>query len=536
MAHRVAILGGGVGGLSAAQELAERGFQVAVYEKQGVFGGKARSVAVPNSGVGGRKDLPGEHGFRFFPGFYKHVVDTMKRIPYGSNPNGVFDNLVEANRTQIARAGKPGVILPAHLPENPADWAAAFRALFRSADLGLSDPEIMFFVDRLLVLLTSCEGRRVAEYEKIPWWDFIDAAHKSTAYQRFLAEGQTRSLVAMRAETSSTRTVGYILLQLYFGAFGTTGGFDRILNGPTTDVWIDPWIAHLRVLGVDLQLNQPTEKFQVAGGRIASVTVAGKGIEADYYIAALPVEIMTLLRGQELSAAAPSLANLQLLQTAWMNGIQFYLQHDVPVINGHTLYVDSPWALTSISQKQFWSGVNLAQYGDGRVGGILSVDISNWDTPGILYGKPAAACSATEIAAEAWAQLKQHLNTGGVTELDDANLLSWFLDPDIRFPNPSSAANAEPLMINTAGTLQYRPEASTEIPNLFLASDYVRTYTDLACMEAANEAARRAVNAILDSAGSTSPRCAIWPLQEPEVFKPLRDYDQLRFSLGLPHA
>jgi 15-cis-phytoene desaturase len=30
-----------------------------------------------------------------------------------------------------------------------------------------------------------------------------------------------------------------------------------------------------------------------------------------------------------------------------------------------------------------------------------------------------------------------------------------------------------------------------ELQNLFVASDYVRTYTDIACMEAANEAARR---------------------------------------------
>ncbi len=106
-----------------------------------------------------------------------------------------------------------------------------------------------------MVLLTSCEGRRVAEYENISRWDFIDAANHSIAYQRFLAEGQTRSLVAMRAETSSTRTVGYILLQLYFGAFATTGGFDRLLNGPTSDVWIDPWIGHLRTLGVDLKIE-----------------------------------------------------------------------------------------------------------------------------------------------------------------------------------------------------------------------------------------------------------------------------------------
>jgi hypothetical protein len=36
----------------------------------------------------------------------------------------------------------------------------------------------------------------------------------------------------------------------------------------------------------------------------------------------------------------------------------------------------------------------LANYGDGLVGGILSVDISDWETPGILYGKEAMQCTA----------------------------------------------------------------------------------------------------------------------------------------------
>ncbi len=85
--------------MSAAHELIERGFDVEVYEKKKVYvGGKARSVNVQGTNIL-NKDLylPGEHGFRFFPGFYKHVTDTMKRIPYSSsdgtkNKNGVFDN------------------------------------------------------------------------------------------------------------------------------------------------------------------------------------------------------------------------------------------------------------------------------------------------------------------------------------------------------------------------------------------------------------------------------------------------------------
>ena len=80
MPQTVAILGGGVAGLSAAHELAERGFHVRVYEKKPVMGGKARSIPVPGSALADRKPLPGEHGFRFFPGFYKHVTDTMRRM------------------------------------------------------------------------------------------------------------------------------------------------------------------------------------------------------------------------------------------------------------------------------------------------------------------------------------------------------------------------------------------------------------------------------------------------------------------------
>jgi len=72
------------------------------------------------------------------------------------------------------------------------------------------------------------------------------------------------------------------------------------------------------------------------------------------------------------------------------------------------------------------------------------------------------------------------------------------------------------------------------IPNLFLASDYVRTNTDLATMEAANEAARRAVNGILKASGSDAFPCPVWDLHEPEIFVPWRELDAIRYARGLP--
>ncbi len=536
MPNRVAVLGGGVGGLSAAHELIERGFDVTVYERKDMFGGKARSLSVANTGTGGRRDLPGEHGFRFFPAFYKHIPDTMMRIPDPSNVS-VFNNLVHATRIHVARAGKPPLVLTARIPQNLEDWALVFQELF--GGIGVPDDEVLFFIDRILTLLTSCPERRLAEYENIPWWTFIDAANRSTAYQVLLGKGLTRSLVAVRAQEGSTRTVGYTFLQLLYGIL-TYGGFDRLLNGPTNDVWLQPWVTYLRAKGVKFCNNTLVKSFDASDTGITSVAAESNGqpltITADYYISAMPVEAMTPLVDDRLKALAPSLANLNKIYTAWMNGIQYYLKQDVPLEFGHSLYADSPWALTSISQKQFWTSGLLSQFGDEQVGGILSVDISDWEVPGIVYGKPAMQCSASEIEKEAWEQIKVHVNVADADILDDGNLLQWFLDPDVQFPNPTAVTNLEPLMVNTSGSLQYRPEASTEIPNLFLASDYVKTYTDVACMEAANEAARRAVNGLLDRAGSNAPRAKLWPLSEPDVFQPLVEYDRLRFKMGLPHA
>src|SRR5437867_11491109 len=86
---KVIVIGGGVGGLTAAHELAERGLEVHVYETRAAWGGKARSQPVAGTGTGGRRDLPGEHGFRFYPRFYRHVIDMMARTPVPDVPSEI---------------------------------------------------------------------------------------------------------------------------------------------------------------------------------------------------------------------------------------------------------------------------------------------------------------------------------------------------------------------------------------------------------------------------------------------------------------
>jgi uncharacterized protein with NAD-binding domain and iron-sulfur cluster len=550
MRERVVILGGGIGGLSSAQELVERGFEVEIFERKSIPGGKARSIdadhPVPfggaRAGGAGRKGrgLPGEHGFRFFPGFYKHVVDTMRRIPYGNRT--VADNLVDTTRVHLAYFDQPEVLLPARFPQSPADLQQAVTSVLEliGGRNDIASPDTAFFGQKVWQVLTSCEERRLGEYERIDWWTFIDAARRSPAYQKVYGHAITRSLVAAKADRASTKTIGDIFVQMILSILQPGEAADRLLCGPTNDVWIDPWVSHLQNLGATYHLGCEVRSINCRGGRIRSATIVQDGrtfeVEADHFISAVPVERMTELLDRDLLSAAPGLGTLPELSryVEWMNGIQFYLNEDVPVAHGHSICMDSPWALTSVSQKQFWPEFDLSRCGDGNVRGILSVDISDFFAKG-LNGKIGAECSPQEIALEVWEQLKRSFNGGGRTVLRDSQLVSWFLDPDLTADpaQPGRLTNMEPLLVNYVDTWRLRPDAVTEIPNLFLASDYVRTYTDLATMEAANEAGRRAVNGVIAASRMAATPCRLWNLHEPEAFAPWRTYDRLRYRQGI---
>jgi 15-cis-phytoene desaturase len=539
MAAKVVVLGGGIAGLTAAHELVERGFQVEIYESREVAGGKARSIACAGSALD-RPDWPGEHGFRFVPGFYKHLPETMRRIPYPGNARGVFDNLVEAKEYMLVRSGGPPVVLQAAYPESFAEWVSLIKLVLNRPDLGIPTGELAFFVSRLVVILTSCQERRLAEYEKIAWWEFIEAEGKSDAYKTLLAVGLTRTLVALKAKEASTRTIGNILIQLLLDLWSPYNDLDRLLDGPTSAVWIDPWLTYLKQRGATWCPGSTVTSIAYENDRISGVTVQDangvRTLQADDYVVALPVEQVVKLVSPALAAAEPALGALERLRVAWMNGIQFFLREDAALVRGHTNYVNTPSALTSISQNQFWRK-KFADYGDGSAKGCLSCDISDWEAAGVVYGKPLRELSSAEqVKIEVLAQLRGALGPIAGRCLDDSNIAGWCLDTDIVFPNASSTTNLEPLLINTVDSWKDRPEAVTRIDNLFLAGDYVRTHTDLATMEAANEAARRAVNGILDRHASTEPRCAIYPLKEPALFAPARELDRVLFKLGRPHV
>lgn len=558
-------MGGGVAGMSAAHELIERGFDVEVFEKQHEYvGGKARSVNVPHTNIQFEdKYLPGEHGFRFFPGFYKHVVDTMKRTPQSivngkASKETCFDNLEDTETIMIAKYhSSDPIVFPTNFFKN---WASLkmLHNLYKNREklFGLKPGEAVFFGKKMLQLMCSCEDRRNEEYENESWWDYIEAGKKSDEYQKLLAIGVTRTLVAADAKKASTKTDGNIILQLLFNFADPTIRTDRLFNAPTNEAWLDPWYNYLVSKGVKYHKDafvysiELDDKDEVSSVVIQdNITREKREVKGDYYILAVPANVASYLFTEKMKKVDPGLAKVNELvkDMSWMSGIQFFLNKEVKINPGHVNYAYTEWALTSIDQMTYWKNYDLSTRYNGKVKSVFSIDISNW-----LEGEgnypPADKEDIKQIKEGVWQQLEDSLNINGKKVLDKSMIEYFYLDNDIvLYPNRHDAHRSDPdqkdlnrnremMLVNTKGSWKYRPEARTKIPNFFLASDYVQTYTDLATMEAANEAARRAVNGILEASGSDAKPCEIWKLKEPALFAPLKWFDKKRYTKKTPFS
>src|SRR4051812_7085802 len=358
------------------------------------------------NGAGGRRPLPGEHGARFIPGLYVNLPDTLRRIPFGRNPNGAYDNVVVANQDMYARSGGRPEWTISFTPGDTSHWTLEqFRdTLINSLDVATHLPphEIAFFVDRVLLYMASCDARRFGQWERMSWWDYVAAERFSEDYRRMLVSSVTRFLLSAKATEASARTLGLLWEQSVYTYMGrTNGAYDRVLNLPTNEAWIDPWLGLLRKLRVKLRLGAELTHLEVRRGRIASARVGNERIEADWYVLPVPVERAPRLLGAPILRADPRLEGLRKHETRWQNGIQFFTREPLPLAHGHVLYIDSPWALSSISQAQFWESRSFTRdYGDGSVRDCISVDIGDFDEPGILFGKPARALRPKQIARE----------------------------------------------------------------------------------------------------------------------------------------
>lgn len=208
--------------------------------------------------------IPGEHGFRFFPAFYRHVFDTMRRTPILDASDGTapttFDQLVPTPHPTLALDDGMG-------PQNfdfrhlasIQDFEAAVSLLCDR--IGFTPQDLMGLQFYTLRYLTSGAKRRLGEAEPINLLTYI-GGHKpegrfSAAALDFI-NNAPRALAAMSATESDARTQFDVTAQLMNFDPSTEAIDDMTLNGPTSTVWFDYWKAYLKAQGVKFFVGKIT--------------------------------------------------------------------------------------------------------------------------------------------------------------------------------------------------------------------------------------------------------------------------------------
>jgi FAD dependent oxidoreductase/OmpA family len=598
--------------------------------------------------------LAGEHGYRYFPSFYYHLFDTMKRTPlmrpvratdldvarrkallelgaqvrqppseatlgteYEETGSTAYDNLRPMPSHAIApEDDRPPTLLPRTVVTSLEELRGLLNAFFR--DLGFSWTDVAIFNAKILKFATSCDARRRQKYAAISWARFID----SPSYSRRFKEAMDRwpkALVALRADECDAYTHGVVTLQLLLDQFRKEFT-DGTLVGPTSEVWLEPWRVYLsRRLGVQFErarlrhfcmkeggLHYEYEAYGDDGSR----TVYTSKVNG-YCVVALPVERVAavfkpdVLRAveQECAGRRPSesarrrgpafpesddgrgsvcpdpkrndvkltvdlsqklggdppapegglIADESQRPQRWalptppgalqhFAGIQFYFLEDVNWVQGHTYYIDSPWGLSSIAQTDQWSRKASRREGYRA---IVSVVIGIFDQPG-KFGKTVWECSPEELAKDVWRQIKEGAESERL-RLPDPSF--YHVDENLVFKSRESGPivrNASPFLVPLVGTWDERPGEPEDyrvyLNSLVMAGTYMKTHTRLTTMEAANESARHAVNAILWHRYQTTGRvpgvlCETKSMAEREAPDAafFKEIDQELFDRGLPH-
>ncbi|WP_020498730.1 FAD-dependent oxidoreductase [Sciscionella marina] len=558
--RRVAVFGAGPGGMSVAHELAERGFQVDVYDRFSRLGGGVRSYTTPGAGTAGRPALPNTSGGHFFLPGYAAMPDLLSRIPTGDGRK-VIDRLAFSSQGMLGgRIGANGALIALGIPTSldrigefdPAHIAQTIQGTLQLLG-GFRPSDIPHLASKIAAWVTSGTLRRENQLEYIDLeYGFFRSELLSPTAHTLIRDLATT--VSVDSPTRGINSLVYLtaiidqIINMLAGRRRYPKSPEKVLDiltdGPETEVWFDPWARYLRGLGTRFHLRRTLTRIGVENGRIAGADVMDERgrterVEADWYVLAMPPDRMRPLLSRDLLAADPGLANVRKLDPAVESGFEIFFRDPVGFELGQVTNRngDEQWLLTLVGLSEIW-GIDLREFGDGQAKGMLSVEFNNhpyFDTPGILYGKPLKDLNY----AQAFDEIRAHIERGipdGKALLAKDNLLGWRPHPTLSWTGQSGWTVPDHRTASAPGTSKYFPDQVRRIPNLFLAGGSTKTAIGGDNMDSAALSAKLATNWIIEAAGVREPHAELPYYGPPPELEAARRDDDRRFRAGLPHA
>lgn len=395
--------------------------------------------------------LPGEHGFRFFPAYYKHVTDTMARTPvYDRDGNQterrVIDNLNPTPEQISLRSGKRPALAPNQSVSQPMQL---LKLLVKTLNDNDYDPrDFLQMGIRVSRYLATCPERR-SRLESMSWWNYLCGYCPATGcylyrYSNSFANDATASgrvLAAFDWRAGDARTNGSTYVQLFEPRPPGTGeAYNGTLSAPTTEAWFVHWRKYLDDRGVrfvsgsleNLELAHVNGKDVVIpwvlheGGREPEpwrpstkaphyVVVATDAPTAERVSASLPavgvpgglVGYTTVYDGKKRNPyEQPGIDEFDRFQT--LSGVQYFFDQDFDL--GTQAYsLDSKWAICSLSMQRAWNKLPFLKK-DGYAG-LLSVDIGSFRVPAGPQQRDAWHSTPYQLAEQIWQMFQNDVRT-----------------------------------------------------------------------------------------------------------------------------
>ncbi|XP_072035012.1 carotenoid phi-ring synthase-like isoform X3 [Amphiura filiformis] len=464
--RNVLIIGGGLAGMSAALELAERGYQVTIREADSVLGGRLHTRPVERLG----QTFQVEHGFHAWFHNYHQFKDIRERLDIDKNFQTWGSNFFRWRK---------------YLPEEISSWGPypinMLGIVLKSQNLGIVSA--MKNQGPLADLMNFDMDVVYDKYDQYTFDEWAKLRNLDTTFYDVML----RPALSVTLNEENTLSAAEMLMYSHFYFLSDAEADKReITRMDYGSAVINPWAKRLQELGARIELNAKVERLLVDDktGKIIGESSHPEE-KYDHVILAPNLQGVEEILTAPLKVDSPA---KQPIQKILKDVSQLEIAPPYKVLrawfdkelenSGSAIFLQVPdFDPVSAIGQYHWHEKESEEWANKTGGSIMEFHLYDWKFGNVrdedIWG--LIAPTVKEIYPEMFER--------------DFKMLAYHVNSYENFPSFKK------------GLQQYRPNATYPsqcgIPNLSFAGDWLRTSYPSALMERAVSTGREAANHVL---------------------------------------
>lgn len=503
--RKVAIVGAGIAGMSAALRLLERGFHVTLLEQDGFMGGMLRACEFPDESSGDRH----EHSYHMLMNWYVNLWDVIDELDLRDKftPSEAFYFMCkgQALAPKMLNVGSPADFLR-NVTSGAAPLPDLFLFMYSMIDLLSTPIHKDCFLDEYSVngFMSSraYSTERAAKLQQKVWetvWAIPSYNASAKSYKSFLKYGNfapTPQIWLFKEDKY------HALIKPFEDKLKSFGKrFDFRPLSYVTGLEVD---GVGRVAGLNYAKVDTSPSIDPRGWHKPAVTAKSDQrleIEGDLILAVTPGALATLVQGPVFERDH-RLGDVRKIHSEPMASVELHFKKGVwlkHIPKDVCVLMDAKYQMTFLDYSQLWPD---------QTSTFLYVTVS--DCESLMSVPPEKRERAVDRGKEkSPGRLVldlTHPTTAIEYLLEQLHETLPFDPADIDLERTRLQTNTgEELFANEVGSEHLRPGTVTALSNLFLAGTFVKNYADVATIEGAVTSGLLAAEQVRKRAGVMPP-------------------------------